>query len=117
MTSRVRGGLANADTAKNGLGVLVTARGDRNTAEALAREIAQYGWDNRARLYPKLTPLDEAVEQAPPAGRDKAKPPLVLADVAGHPGGGGRRNTQFLVPPLAGARGKSGPVGIVLHPP
>src|SRR5438477_322232 len=57
MNVSVMGGFAYADTAKNGLSVIVTSRGDRKAAEALAREIAQYGWDNRARFYPKLTPL------------------------------------------------------------
>src|SRR5438874_4253515 len=70
MNVSVMGGFAYADTAKNGLSVIVTARGDRNAANALAREIAQYGWGNRARFYPKLTPLDEAVAQALGVGRD-----------------------------------------------
>src|SRR2546430_9270211 len=61
MNVSVMGGFAYADTAKNGLTVVVTSRGDRPAATALAGEIAQYGWDNRARFYPKLTPLDEAV--------------------------------------------------------
>src|SRR3984893_56129 len=82
MNVSVMGGFAYADTAKNGLSIIVTARGDRQAAEALAREIAQYGWDNRARFYPKLTPLDDAVAQALAAGRDTATPPLAFADVA-----------------------------------
>src|SRR3954469_25498933 len=40
----VMGGFAYADTAKNGLSVIVTARGDRSAAENLAQEIAHYGW-------------------------------------------------------------------------
>src|SRR5438309_6899075 len=63
MNVSVMGGFAYADTAKNGLTVVVTSRGDRQAAAALAGEIAQYGWDNRARFYPQLTPLDEAVEK------------------------------------------------------
>src|SRR5947209_17041168 len=50
----VMGGFAYADTAKNGLSVVVTARGDRQQAASLASEIAQYGWDQRARFFPKL---------------------------------------------------------------
>ena len=62
----VMGGFAYADTAKNGLSVIVTARRRPRSgaAEKLAREIAQYGWEHRARFYPKLTPLEEAVEKA-----------------------------------------------------
>src|SRR5215468_4774245 len=93
----VMGGFAFADTAKNGLTVVVTARHDRRAAESLAREIAELGWANRARFYPRLTSLDEAVEKALAVGRDPSLPALVFADVADNPGGGGRGNTIFLL--------------------
>src|SRR6202162_5453361 len=88
MNVSVMGGFAYADTAKNGLSVIVTARGDRAAADKLAREIAQYGWEQRARFYPKLTPLDEAVPKALAAARDPSLPALAFADVADNPGGG-----------------------------
>src|SRR5882762_585532 len=87
MNVSVMGGFAYADTAKNGLTVVVTARGDRRAAAALAGEIAQYGWDNRARFYPKLTPLDQAVEQALAVAKDTTLAALAFADVADNPGG------------------------------
>src|SRR5206468_12578081 len=40
----VMGGFAYADTAKNGIAVIVTARGDASAARAPAREIAELGW-------------------------------------------------------------------------
>src|SRR5262249_45343276 len=92
----VMGGFAYADTAKNGLSVVVTAR-ERAPAERLAREIAQFGWEQRARFYPKLTSLDDAVARALAAGRDAALPALAFADVADNPGGGGRGNTMYLL--------------------
>src|SRR4029077_990814 len=64
MNVSVMGGFAFSDTAKNGIAVVVTARRDRRNsrpAEACAREIADFGWNNRARFYPKLTRLDDAV--------------------------------------------------------
>jgi microcystin degradation protein MlrC len=68
MNVSVMGGFAYADTAKNGVAIIVTARRDdrRNSraAEAVAREIAAFGWANRARFYPKLTALDDAVAKA-----------------------------------------------------
>src|SRR5438067_3156512 len=70
MNVSVMGGFAYADTAKNGPSVIVTARGDRREAAALAAEIAQYGWNNRSRFYPKLTPLGNAVQKALMAARD-----------------------------------------------
>jgi microcystin degradation protein MlrC len=117
MNVSVMGGFAYADTAKNGLSVIVTARGDREAAASLAREIAQYGWDNRARFYPKLTALDEAVAKALAAGRDPSLPALAFADVADNPGGGGRGNTMFLLRAFAEAGVKGALFGIIYDPP
>jgi microcystin degradation protein MlrC len=97
MNVSAMGGFAYADTAKNGLCVVVTARHDRRAAEILAREIAELGWANRARFYPQLTSLDEAVDKALTVRRDPSLPALAFADVADNPGGGGRGNTTFLL--------------------
>ncbi|HEU0157605.1 MAG TPA: M81 family metallopeptidase, partial [Stellaceae bacterium] len=91
------GGFAFADAPDCGLSVVVTARREMRAAEALAREIAELGWANRARFYPRLTSLDEAVAKALAAGRDPSLPALAFADVADNPGGGGRGNTTFLL--------------------
>jgi microcystin degradation protein MlrC len=117
MNVSVMGGFAYADTAKNGLSVIVTARGDKEAAASLAREIAQYGWENRARFYPKLTPLDEAVEKALAAGRDPSLPALAFADVADNPGGGGRGNTMFLLRAFAEAGVTGTLLGMIYDPP
>src|SRR5271154_440232 len=58
MNVSAMGGFAFADAATCGLCVVVTARHDKKVAEALAREIAELGWANRARFYPCLTPPD-----------------------------------------------------------
>src|SRR5271170_3023867 len=97
MNVSVMGGFAFADTAKNGLSVVVTARRDKSAAETLALEIAEFGWANRARFHPRLAALDAAVEKALAVGRDLALPALAFADVADNPGGGGRGNTVFLL--------------------
>ena len=97
MNVSAMGGFAFADAATCGLSVVVTARRDKHAAEALAREIAELGWANRARFYPRLTSLDEAVEKALAVGRDRSLPALAFADVADNPGGGGRGNTTLLL--------------------
>jgi len=117
MNVSVMGGFAYADTAKNGLSVIVTARGDRAAAASLAAEIAQYGWDNRSRFYPKLTSLDEAVQKALSAARDPSLPALAFADVADNPGGGGRGNTMFLLRAFAEAGVKGALFGVIYDPP
>jgi microcystin degradation protein MlrC len=116
MNVSVMGGFAYADTAKNGLSVIVTARGDRDAATVLAREIAQYGWDNRTRFYPQLTPLDEAVQKALAAARDPAPPALCFADVADNPGGGGRGNTMYLLRAFVEAGVKGALFGVIYDP-
>ena len=97
MNVSAMGGFAFADAPECGLSVVVTARHDKRAAEALAREIAELGWANRARFYPRLTSLDEAVAKALAVGRDPSLPALAFADVADNPGGGGRGNTVFLL--------------------
>ena len=97
MNVSAMGGFAFADAPECGLSVVVTARRNRRAAEALAREIAELGWANRARFYPRLTSLDEAVAKALAAAHDRSLPALAFADVADNPGGGGRGNTTFLL--------------------
>jgi microcystin degradation protein MlrC len=118
----VMGGFAYADTAKNGLTVVVTARNvaarsTRGAAEKLATEIAQYGWEQRARFYPTLTSLDDAVQKVLAAARDPGVPALAFADVADNPGGGGRGNTMFLLRAFAEAGVKGALFGVIYDPP
>jgi microcystin degradation protein MlrC len=113
----VMGGFAFADTADNGLAVVVTARHDKRAAEQLAREIAELGWANRARFHPRLTALDEAVGKALQNGRDRSLPALAFADVADNPGGGGRGNTIFLLRALYEAAVQGTLLGVFYDPP
>src|SRR5579885_2890410 len=106
----VMGGFAYADTAKNGIAVIVTARRDAGAARVLAREIAELGWANRDRFRARLTPIEDAVARAVAAGKDLSAPAVCLADVADNPGGGGRGNTTYLLEALL----KSGAEGVLL---
>jgi microcystin degradation protein MlrC len=97
MNVSVMGGFAYADTAKNGLAVVVTARTSADAASDLALDIAKEAWSRRERFIPKLTSLDDAVAMALAVGSDPSKEPLAFADVADNPGGGGRGNTTGLL--------------------
>ena len=108
----VMGGFAYADTAKNGIAVIVTARRDASAARTHAREIAELGWANRDRFHAKLTSLADAVALAVAAGKDTAQPALCLADVADNPGGGGRGNTTYLLEALLAAAAEGVLLGI-----
>jgi microcystin degradation protein MlrC len=106
----VMGGFAFADTPFNGLTVVVTAT-DREAADGLAREIAEAGWARRARFRPSLTSLEEAV------GLATATPtPLIFADVADNPGGGGRGNTMAILQAFLAAGVKGALVGVIHDP-
>jgi microcystin degradation protein MlrC len=117
MNVSVMGGFAYGDTAKNGLFVVVTARRNRRAAETLAREIAELGWANRTRFYPRLISLEDAVDKALAAGRDPSLPALAFADVADNPGGGGRGNTTFLLRTFHEAGVANALLGVFYDPP
>ncbi|MEJ0069288.1 MAG: MlrC C-terminal domain-containing protein [Pseudomonadota bacterium] len=57
-------------------------------------------WRERERFAVTLTPLEAAVASARRVADDPTLPPLLLADVADNPGGGGRGNTTFLLEAL-----------------
>jgi microcystin degradation protein MlrC len=117
MNVSAMGGFAFADAPECGLSVVVTARHDKRAAEVLAREIAELGWANRARFYPRLTSLDDAVAKALAVGRDPSLPALAFADVADNPGGGGRGNTVFLLRAFYEARVEGALLGVFYDPP
>jgi microcystin degradation protein MlrC len=110
----VMGGFAYADTPFNGLTVVVTAT-DQAAADGLAREIAQAGWERRARFRPVLTSLDDAVRLAK-GTEDATRPALVFADVADNPGGGGRGNTMAILSAYHAAGVRDALVGVIHDP-
>jgi len=106
----VIGGFAYADTPFNGLTAVVTAT-DRDAAEALAREIAIAGWQRRDRFRPALTSLEDAVALA-----KTTSTPLIFADVADNPGGGGRGNTMTILQAFHAAGVRDALVGVIHDP-
>src|SRR5246500_3361463 len=85
MNVSAMGGFAFADAPECGLSVVVTARHEKHAAEALAREIAELGWANRARFYPRLTSLDEAVAKALAVGGNGSPPGAGVAPCGENP--------------------------------
>jgi microcystin degradation protein MlrC len=107
----VLSGFSLGDTPKNGMSVIVTAE-RAEQARAVARDVAQHAWTMRQRFVARLTPLDKAIELAAARSRDPSLPPLIFADVADNPGGGGRGNTTFILE----AFHKAGITGAALGP-
>lgn len=112
----ILGGFAYSDTPKNGLAIIVTARRKNGSAARVARQIAARAWAEHRRYTPILTSLDEAVRQVVDAGRDASRKPVILADVADNPGGGGNGNTMWIIEALHGA-GATGVIAGVINDP
>ena len=112
-----------ADSPKNGMAILVSAwtqdRGYQaasEAADALARDLASQLWADRQRLQARLTPLADATAEAIGVSANPDQPPLLLADVADNPGGGGRGNTMYLLESLHRAGVSGAVVGIIFDP-
>jgi microcystin degradation protein MlrC len=112
----VASGFTSGDTPKAGMSVIVTTSGDAALADRVAREVATRAWADRARYVPQLTSLEEATRLALAVARDPALPPLLFADVADNPGGGGRGNTMWILEAFHRAGVTGCAVGIVNDP-
>ena len=73
------GGFVFSDTPKNGIAIVVTARGDRIAARALALDLANRAWGQRGRFLKKLTPLEDCIRVAEAAAAGTCKP-AIFAD-------------------------------------
>ncbi|MEL6372423.1 MAG: M81 family metallopeptidase [Pseudomonadota bacterium] len=107
------GGFVFSDTPENGVGIVVSARRDARVAQALAREIAQFGWDQRAAFRKAMTPLNEAVRIA----LDRTRAPIIFSDSGDNPGGGGTGRTTELLSALMFAGAEDVLIGSFFDPP
>ena len=90
-------GFAPADSSTNGMSVVVTSRDNIDTAKELATNLAARAWDDRHRYQANLTSIDDSIDHAARVASDPQATPILLADVADNPGGGGRGNTTYLL--------------------
>lgn len=74
-----------ADLPRAGAAALVVADGDPELAQQAAARLAARAWELRERMLPSMASVDDAVAWA--LAHDGA--PVVLADFADNPGGGG----------------------------
>ena len=107
------GGFVFSDTAKNGIAVVVTARRDAGAASALARDIAERAWSDRERFVKKLTPLADVVA----AARTSNRRPVIIAECADNPGGGGSGRCTELLATLVNTRARNVLYGSFFDPP
>jgi microcystin degradation protein MlrC len=112
----ILGGFAYSDTPKNGLAIIVSARTANGGAERVAQQIANRAWQEHKRYTPVLTSLENAVARVLDVGKDEGLAPVILADVADNPGGGGNGNTMWIIEALYRA-GATGVIAGVINDP
>lgn len=78
-------GFSWADISAAGMSVVVVTDNYITLAQRIANDLADFIWDGRANLIKHATSLDDAIEQA----IHSPVHPVLLADIADNPGGGG----------------------------
>jgi len=81
----VAGGFPFMDTEEAGFSIVVITDNDRELAEKYAQQLSDFAWSVRREFLKPLTPVPEAVKRA----MEAKEGPVILADVADNPGGGG----------------------------
>ena len=107
----VSAGFVFSDLPKCGITICVTSRGDLAAAQKCAIKIARAAWADRARYVPDMLEVPQAVARA----RD-TKVPLLFADVADNPGGGGRGNTAWMLKAFNDAKIPGVVLGVFVDP-
>ena len=111
----IAGGFVFGDMPKCGMTITVTARGDLAAARRAALAIARKGWAERTRYRRDLMSVEGAVAAAR-AAASGATGPIILADTADNPGGGGRGNTAWLLAALHQAAVPRTALGVFVDP-
>jgi microcystin degradation protein MlrC len=107
----VSAGFVFSDLPKCGITICVTSRGDLAAAQACALKLARAAWADRARYVPNMLEIPEAIEKA-----QQATVPLLFADVADNPGGGGRGSTSWLLAAFNAANIPGVLLGVFIDP-
>jgi microcystin degradation protein MlrC len=107
----VSAGFVFSDLPKCGITITVTSRGDLAAAQRCAIQIARAAWADRGRYVPDMLEIPEAVSKA-----RQTKVPLLFADVADNPGGGGRGNTSWLLAAFNEAKIPGVLLGVFIDP-
>jgi microcystin degradation protein MlrC len=97
----INAGFPWADIPDAGPTAVVVGEGDEPRYQAMAQRLADYIWETRAEKVVTLLSVKEAIDQARAAAGGK---PVVLADYADNPGGGGYGDSPGLLRGMIEAR-------------
>ncbi len=112
----VCGNFSYADSPRNGIGVVVTSRGDQQAADEVALALANRIWSDRGRYVANLTSLAEALRRMQDVSDYPSFPALAFADVADNPGGGASGNTTYMLKAFHEAGFKDVALGVFTDP-
>lgn len=107
----VSAGFVFSDLPKCGITICVTSRGDLPAAQACALKLARAAWADRGRYVPDTLEIPEAIVKA-----QQTTVPLLFADVADNPGGGGRGNTSWLLAAFSASKIPGVLLGVFIDP-
>ena len=93
VTATLSMGFPFADIRDAGVSVLVTTDGNRELAQKNVDEFAQHIWSIRENFRTNLVSIEEAIEHA----NNSSGQPIVLAEGADNPGGGGPCDGTFIL--------------------
>ncbi|MGL4542545.1 MAG: M81 family metallopeptidase, partial [Polymorphobacter sp.] len=110
----VNGGFGNADIADVGPTVLVTAQGDMAAHHRFAQSLADDIWDRRFETINDFLLVDTAAAIC--AAHDGSTGPIVVADYADNPGGGGYGDSTNLLRALLDAKVANACFGAMIDP-
>jgi microcystin degradation protein MlrC len=110
----VFGGFPFADFDQAGTSMTVTAT-NPEIGRKCADDMGRFAWEIRQEFLKTIPPVEEAVEQALQILQTPGEGPVILADVADNPGGGGSGDTPELIRELV-RRGATGAVSAVWDP-
>ncbi len=112
ITATLSMGFPFADIRDAGVSVLVTTDGNRNLAEQRAKEFARHIWSIRETFRINLVSIEEAIEHA----NQSDGQPIVLAEGADNPGGGGPCDSTFILRAFVEADARNSVVAIISDP-
>ncbi|UZF93000.1 M81 family metallopeptidase [Bosea sp. NBC_00550] len=110
----VNGGFGNADIEEVGPTVLVTCQGDLDRHRGFAEALVDDMWQRRFEMVTPFLPVDDAVAEA--AAYVATSGPLIIADYADNPGGGGYGDATGLLEGMIAADLKDACFGPIVDP-
>ena len=114
LATSVCAGFARADTHDTGPSAIITGDGNDSKYETMAEELMEQVWQSRHRKTVQTVSIETAINRASMASGIGG--PLVLADFADNPGGGGYGDSTYLLKAMIDANLKNAAFATIYDP-